>query len=110
MTKKVGRHSFWISQAKGSTKSQVGIVPLGMSTPDSGDKSGSGAGTAKMQSSTGSSAGSGGAGGAGGNAGGSLSGSGGSGGPATAYPIDLASASKVLVRPTEKTNMPTTYR
>ncbi|XP_039443589.1 mucin-19 [Culex pipiens pallens] len=29
---------------------------------------------------------------------------------ATAYPIDLASASKVLVRPTEKTNMPTTYR
>lgn len=39
----------------------------------------------------------------------------GSGGPGTtstptAYPIDLASASKVLVRPTEKTNMPTTYR
>lgn len=31
-------------------------------------------------------------------------------GTATAYPIDLASASKVLVRPTEKTNMPTTYR
>ncbi|XP_053683297.1 serine-rich adhesin for platelets [Sabethes cyaneus] len=29
---------------------------------------------------------------------------------ATTYPIDLASASKVLVRPTEKTNMPTTYR
>ncbi|XP_019931031.3 mucin-2 isoform X1 [Aedes albopictus] len=81
-----------------------------MSTPDSGDKSGSGTGTTKMQSSTGSSAGGGGAGGAGGNAGGSLPGSGGSGGPATAYPIDLASASKVLVRPTEKTNMPTTYR
>ncbi|XP_055529596.1 histone deacetylase complex subunit SAP130-A [Wyeomyia smithii] len=29
---------------------------------------------------------------------------------ANAYPIDMVSASKVLVRPTEKTNMPTTYR
>lgn len=55
--------------------------------------------------------------GSGGGGMGSAGNSGGSGsvGPgttaaATAYPIDIASASKVLVRPTEKTNMPTTYR
>lgn len=76
-----------------------------MSTPDNGDKSGSGGGTAKMQSSTGSSSGGGPAGSAGGPGSGGL----GTTGPTT-YPIDLASASKVLVRPTEKTNMPTTYR
>lgn len=58
-----------------------------------------------MQSSTGSSSGGGPAGSAGGPGSGGL----GTTGPTT-YPIDLASASKVLVRPTEKTNMPTTYR
>ncbi|XP_065081848.1 mucin-2 [Ochlerotatus camptorhynchus] len=83
-----------------------------MSTPD-GDKSSPGGGT-KMQGTGSSSAvGSGGGGmGATGSTGGSMPGSGGPGttGTTTAYPIDLASASKVLVRPTEKTNMPTTYR
>ncbi|XP_055592586.1 mucin-2 [Uranotaenia lowii] len=71
-----------------------------MSAPD-GDKSGSGGG-AKLQVTGGpSSVGLGGV---------TVSGSVASGGvtAATAYPIDLAS--KVLVRPTEKTNMPTTYR
>ncbi|XP_055625283.1 mucin-2 [Toxorhynchites rutilus septentrionalis] len=80
-----------------------------MSTPE-GDKAGSGGGT-KMQgtgaSVVGSLSGSGSGGGSGGI--GATIGTG-SGTGATAYPIDLASASKVLVRPTEKTNMPTTYR
>lgn len=59
--------------------------------------------TTKMQS-TGSSVAGGGGAGAPGSSGGAP------GTTATAaYPIDLASASKVLVRPTEKT-MPTTYR
>lgn len=56
-----------------------------------------------MQSSSGSSV----AGGGGGA--GAPGSSGGIPGATAAYPIDLASASKVLVRPTEKT-MPTTYR
>lgn len=93
-----------------------------MSSSD-GDKSGSGSGSTKMsagvpQSGAGSLSGSGsGAGSSGvgavtsGGTGpvGSGGASGGSMGATAAYPIDLAS-SKVLVRPTEKTNMQTTYR